>query len=128
MLLRDSRFEPSSETMGRCLGDLFDGVDGEKLGEAVLVAVVHVAFGSVEQRVEALEQGQLVRQGEHQLWVDDGNGGEDLVEREIELFVGFLIGHDGIGVGFGAVPAVVEIATTGNAPETGLRPPLPAEA
>ena len=38
-----------------------------------------------------------MRQGEHQLWVDDGNGGEDLVEREVELFVGFLIGHDGIG-------------------------------
>ena len=89
---------------GQVLGDLFDGVDGEKLGEAVLVAVVHVAFGSVEQRVEALEQGQLVRQGEHQLWVDNGNGGEDLVEREVELFVGFLIGHNGIGVGFGARP------------------------
>lgn len=29
---------------GQVLGDLFDGVDGEKLGEAVLVAVVHVAF------------------------------------------------------------------------------------
>ena len=32
------------------------------------------------------------------------NGGEDLVEREVELFVGFLIGHNGIGVGFGARP------------------------
>ena len=89
---------------GQVLGDLFDGVDGEKLGEAVPVAVVHVAFGSVEQRVEALEQGQHCGR----VSISSGSmmemAGEDLVEREVELFVGFLIGHDGIGVGFGARP------------------------
>ena len=85
--------------LGQPLREVAHGLERIHVAHEVRT-LAHVAFDSVEERVEALVGGEGGRNGDHQLGVDDRKLGKAPRMADADLFPGFGIGDDAARVDF----------------------------
>ena len=90
-----------SDGLGKPRGEMADGLKRIHVAHEVRT-LAHVAFDSVEERVEALVGGEGGRNGDHEFGVDDSELREAARVPDADFLPRFGIGDDAAGVDFAA--------------------------